>query len=151
MVQGHLGDVTAAHLAIAAKTGLLAVLPPLWLTFTRHARLLAGKWTAASILGVCTFAADAAIHSSHYPGEYTEAALTGLGAFLFSLVVAQTPLGHRIDHLAEALFGALSEPGRSADGPLEKARGSADLRVAAELGIGNQSDGVFRDISGDAH
>jgi len=104
MVQGHLADVTAAHLVIAAKTGLLAVSPPLWLTFTRYARLLAGKWSAATILGICAFIADAAIHGSHYPGEYTEAALTGLGAFAFSLAVAHTSFGRRIDNLAEAFF-----------------------------------------------
>lgn len=105
MVQGHLGDVTAAHLLIAAKTGLLAVSPPLWLTFTSYARLLAGKWSAATILGVCTFMADAAIHGSHYPGEYTEAALTGLGAFALSLAVAHTSFGRRMDNLAEPIFG----------------------------------------------
>jgi hypothetical protein len=106
MVQGHLGDVTAAHFALAAKTGVLAVFPPLGLTFTRYGRVLGRKWIAAVLLGVCTFAADAAIHPSHYPGEYTEAALTGLGAVVFSLAVAATPLGRRIDHLAETVFGS---------------------------------------------
>ena len=106
MVQGHLGEITAAHFALAAKTGVLAVFPPLWLTFTRYGRLLGKKWIAALLLGLCTFAADAAIHPSHYPGEYTEAALTGFGAFLFSLAVAATPLGRRIDHLAETVFGS---------------------------------------------
>src|SRR5438477_9779027 len=55
MVGGHLGDVTAAHLVIATKTGLLAVSAPVALTFTRYARLLANMWTAAVILGTCTF------------------------------------------------------------------------------------------------
>lgn len=109
MVQGHLGDVTAAHFAIAAKTGLLAVFPPLWLTFTRYARILANRWAAAAILGVCAFGADAAIHASHYPGEFTEAALTGLGAFLLSLAVAATSVGRRIDHLAESVFGTATD------------------------------------------
>ena len=110
MVGGHLGGVTAAHLAIATKTGLLAVSAPVALTFTRYARLLANRWSAAVILGACTFAADAAIHASHYPGAYTEAALTGLGAFLFSLAVAQTPVGRRIDHLAETMWAPLMQP-----------------------------------------
>ena len=104
MVQGHLVDITGAHLLIASKTGLLAVFGPLGLTFTRYARLMVTRWSAAAILGVCTFAADAVIHGSHYSGEYTEAALTGVGAFIFSLIVAQTPLGRRIDALAHAVL-----------------------------------------------
>ena len=104
MVQGHLADVTLAHLLIAAKTGVLAVSPVLGVTFTPYARHLANKWTASTVLGVCTFLADAAIHGSHYSGEYTEAALTGIGAFLFSMMIARTPIGKRIDRLAETFF-----------------------------------------------
>lgn len=104
MVQGHLGDVTLTHAGIAAKTGLLAVSPALALTFSQYARHFVNRWTSAAFLGVCTFGADAVIHASHYPGEYTEAALTAAGAFLFSLVVSYTPLGARIDRLAESFF-----------------------------------------------
>ena len=100
MVQGQLGEVTAAHLLIASKTGLLAVLPVLCITFTHHVRYFINRWISSLILGVCTFAADAAIHQSHYPGKYTEAALTGVGAFLFSLVISFTPIGRRIEELA---------------------------------------------------
>jgi len=80
MVQGDIAGLTLTHLAIASKTGLLGVFP---------------------ILGICTFVADAAIHASHYPGAFTEAALTGAGAFVFSLVVSYTRLGKKIDRLAE--------------------------------------------------
>jgi len=108
MVQGHLGDVTLAHVGIAAKTGLLAVSPALALTFSQYARHFLNRWTSATFIAVCTFGADAVIHASHYSGEYTEAALTAAGAFLFSLVVSYTPLGTRIDRLAESFFD--SEP-----------------------------------------
>ena len=104
MVHGHLADVTLAHLLIATKTGLLAVSPVLGVTFTPYARHLANKWTASAVLGVCTFLADAAIHGSHYSGEYTEAALTGIGTFVFSMMIARTPIGRRIDRLAESFF-----------------------------------------------
>ena len=104
MVQGHLLEITLAHFAIASKTGLLAVVPALWLTFTRYAHVFLSKWTASALLGFCTFGADALIHTSHYPGAYTEALLTGIGAFVFSVVVAYTPLGKRIDRLAEAFL-----------------------------------------------
>jgi hypothetical protein len=103
MVQGHLLDVTVAHLLIAAKTGVIAVSPALGLTFTRYARHFASRWTSSVFFGLCTFFADALVHGSHYPGAYTEAALTGLGACLFSLAISFTPIGKRIDHMAEAL------------------------------------------------
>ena len=104
MVQGHLLDVTLAHVAIAAKTGLLAVAPALWLTFTSYARHFVNRWSSSAFFGVCTFAADAVIHASHYPGAYTEAALTGAGAFLLSLAVSYTPVGKRIDRMAETFL-----------------------------------------------
>lgn len=101
MVQGDLAGVTLTHLAIASKTGLLGVFPLLGVTFTQQARVLANRWTSSSLVAVCTFFADAAVHPSHYPGAYTEAALTALGAFFFSLAISFTPLGKRIDRLAE--------------------------------------------------
>lgn len=101
MVQGDLTAITLAHLAIATKTGLLAVIPALGVTFTRYVRHFLNRWTASTFLGICTFLADAVMHESHYPGEYTEAALTGAGAFLFSLGVSYTSIGKKIDRLAE--------------------------------------------------
>src|SRR5271165_6462882 len=91
MVQGQLGEVTLAHLSIATKTGILAIFPVLGITFTHYARHFANRWTSSLFLGICTFAADTAIHRSHYPGKYTEAALTSVGAFLFSILVSFTP------------------------------------------------------------
>jgi hypothetical protein len=104
MVQGNLADVTLAHFGVAAKTGLLAMSPILGITFTRHARRLVNRWAASAFFGLCTFVADAVIHPSHYPGAYTEAALTGVGACLFSLVVSYTPIGEHIDRLAESFL-----------------------------------------------
>jgi hypothetical protein len=104
MVQGQLSAVTLAHLLIASKTGFLAVSPVVAVTFTRHARHFVNRWTASGFLGVCTLMADAVVHQSHYPGEYTEALLTGIGAFVFSIAISFTPLGKRIDHLAESFL-----------------------------------------------
>src|SRR5689334_19334247 len=84
MVQGNLAALTLAHAGVATKTGVLAVLPAVIVTFTRYARHLVNRWSAAAFLGVCTFAADAAVHASHYPGAYTEAVLTAIGAACFS-------------------------------------------------------------------
>jgi integral membrane sensor domain MASE1 len=104
MVQGDLTAITLAHLVIATKTGVLAVAPALGVTFTRYARHFLNRWTASAFLGGCTLLADALIHQSHYPGEYTEAALTGIGAFFFSLAVSYTPIGKNIDRLAETFL-----------------------------------------------
>lgn len=106
MVQGHLTEVTLAHLAVAAKTGLLAVMPILGVTFSPYARHVVNRWTSSLVLGLCTFVADAMIHGSHYPGAYTEAALTGVGAFVFSVLVSYTRLGARIEHFATAFLDA---------------------------------------------
>lgn len=103
MVQGDLAGITLAHLAIASKPGLLAVSPALALTFSRYVRHFVNRWTSSAFLALCTFFADAAIHGSHYPGAYTEAALTAVGAFVFSLAISYTAIGARIDHLAETL------------------------------------------------
>ena len=113
MVQGDLTAITLAHLAVATKTGVLAVLPALVVTFTKQVRHLLNRWTASASLGVCTFLADAAIHASHYPGEYTEAALTGIGAFFFSLAVSYTPIGKTIDRLGESIAHRQSDRARS--------------------------------------
>jgi hypothetical protein len=104
MVQGNVAGLTIGHLGIASQTGLLAVIPLLGVTLTKHARHLANRWTSAVLLAAFTFFADAAVHASHYPGAYTEAALSAVGAFVFSVVVSYTPVGKRIDKLADALL-----------------------------------------------
>src|ERR1041385_9363393 len=100
MVQGQLGQATLAHLFIASKTGVLTVFPLLGLTLTRQARHFVNRWISAMFVGVCAFLADALTHGSHYPGAYTEAALTALGAFALSVAVSYTPIGKQIDRLA---------------------------------------------------
>ena len=104
MVQGHLLDATLTHFAIAGKTGVLATVPLVGVTLTRHARVMANRWISSALIGACGVAADVISHGSHYPGAYTEAVLTGLGAFAVSVVVSYTPLGHRIDRFAEAFI-----------------------------------------------
>jgi hypothetical protein len=114
MVRGHLVDITAAHLALAARTGLLAIVPALGMTFTRQAEHFANRWISAGFLGACGFLADAVVHPSHYPGAYSEAALTGLGTCAVSVLISYTPLGKRIDRLAE-LFSASGHDAHVAD------------------------------------
>jgi len=102
MVQGQIAQATLGHVLVASETGILTVLPLLGVTLTRHARHFANRWTAALLVCVCAFFADALLHGSHYPGAYTEAALTAAGAALLSIAVSYTPLGRRIDRMAES-------------------------------------------------
>jgi len=104
MVQGQLAQATLGHFLVASETGVLTVFPLLGITLTRYARHFANRWASAAFVGVCAFFADAVIHRSHYPGEYTEALLTALGAFALSVVISYTPAGKQIDRLAEAFL-----------------------------------------------
>ena len=104
MVQGQLAQATLGHFLIASETGILTVFPLLGITLTRHARHFANRWVSGALVAVCSFFADALIHRSHYPGDYTEAALTALGAFALSIIVSYTPAGKHLDRLAEAFF-----------------------------------------------
>jgi hypothetical protein len=102
MVQGQLPQITMGHAFIASETGVLTVFPLLGLTLTRHARYFVNRWVSAGFVAVCSFFADAVIHGSHFPGAYTEAAMTAAGAFLLSVAVSYTPAGKQIDKLAAA-------------------------------------------------
>jgi hypothetical protein len=55
-------------------------------------------------VGVCTFFADFVIHHSHYSWKYTDATLTAIGAFIFSVAISYTPVGKQVDRLAEAFL-----------------------------------------------
>ena len=104
MLQGQLGQATLGHFLIASETGVLTVFPLLGITLTRFAHHFANRWVSGIFVAVCAFFADALIHGSHYPGAYTEAALTALGAFALSIVVSYTPIGKQMDRLAESFL-----------------------------------------------
>lgn len=104
MVQGQIAQATLGHVALASETGLLTVFPLIGLTLTRFAHHFTNRWTSALFVGVCSFLADSVIHRSHYPGVYTEAALTAAAAFALSVVVSFTPVGKHLDRLAESFI-----------------------------------------------
>ena len=104
MLQGQLAQATFGHFLVASQTGVLTVFPLLGITWTSHARHFANRWVSAMFVGACAFFADAVVHGSHYPGKYTEAALTAIGAFALSVVISYTPIGKQIDRLAEAFL-----------------------------------------------
>jgi hypothetical protein len=90
------------HFLIASQTGILTVFPLVGITLTRYAHHFANRWISAGLVAICSFFADAVIHGSHYPGKYTEAALTAVATFVISVVVSFTPVGKTIDRLAES-------------------------------------------------
>jgi hypothetical protein len=102
MTQGQIAEATPSHFALASGTGLLTVFPLIGLTLTRHAHYFANRWTSATFVGICSFFADAVIHRSHYPAAYAEAAFTAAAAFVLSAAVSFTPVGKRLDRLAES-------------------------------------------------
>src|SRR6266568_1329888 len=110
MLQGQLAQATLGHFRVASETGILTVFPLLGITLTRRARYFTNRWVSAMFVGVCAFFADAVIHGSHYPGEYTEAALTAIGASALSVVISYTPVGKQIDRLAEAFLHEVRSP-----------------------------------------
>ena len=113
MVQGDVVALTPAHFLLASKTGLLSVFPAMAVSFTPYARHLLNRWTCSVLLAFCTFVVDAAVHESHYPGELTEAALTALGAFAFSIAVSYTPVGKYIDRLGHSFLRHSEVPPRT--------------------------------------
>jgi len=113
MVKGHLGEVTATHLVIATKTGLLTVCPSLGVSFTRYARYFANRWATSAFVAICTFCADALIHPSHYSWKYTDAVLTAAGAFVMSVLISYTPVGKQLDRLAEGFLHRHDAPANS--------------------------------------
>lgn len=111
MVQGNLLALAPEHFLLASKTGLLAVFPAIAVTFTRYGRHLSNRWTSSAFLGMCAFLADSAVHRSHFAGKFGEAAVTGLGAFVFSVAVSYTPVGRFVDRLADSSRHRSKVPG----------------------------------------
>ncbi len=99
---GQLAGMTLAHLAIASKTGLLAVSPALGVTFTRYAKHLANRWTISLFFGICTFCRRArppvALSRRLYRKSQRHRRLP------ISIALSFTPLGKRIDALAETFL-----------------------------------------------
>lgn len=125
MAQGSLAGLTLGHLGVASETGILAIFPVLGVTLTKHAWRLANRWTSSIFIGGCGFLADVLMHESHYPGAYTEAALTAVGTFFLSIAISYTRIGRYIDSLAESFLHPSARqdnmPGAVlADGPTGK-------------------------------
>jgi hypothetical protein len=86
MVQGNVLALTISHWLVASQTGLLA---GAIVGTTVIAAKLRRPWVVSLVLGAVTTAADAVVHSAAFRFQaLTEAAITGVGAFVLSLAVS---------------------------------------------------------------
>jgi hypothetical protein len=79
---------SAAHWAIAFKTGLLTGLLAVLLTFTPAAKLYGNRYGNAALVALLTAIGDAYAHSSHYRLPYVEHILTGVVSGILALVAS---------------------------------------------------------------
>ena len=106
MVQGNLMALTLGHWLIASQTGLVAG------TVSSAAILLARtkkRWVISLTLGSVTVVVDFLVHPGMFGPVVLEAAVTGLGAALLSLLVGG--LIHRLRAIRTSTYrGAPMEP-----------------------------------------
>jgi len=84
MTQGDLTVVSLKHAMIASKTGLLtglAVVATYVMCKQDH------KWLNIWLTGLFVALADFITHPTHYGSQWTEAAVTGLGAAMLAFMV----------------------------------------------------------------
>lgn len=92
MVQGNVVALTASHWLIASRTGIVAGLVATAVLFAIQ-RL--NKWIIAGTLAIVTAIVDYLSHPAQFGPFATEAIVTGLGAGVLSLLVAQLSSGWR--------------------------------------------------------
>ena len=99
MVQGNMLLLTLGHWLIAMETGIFA-------GTIATALILKGRvtrpWVISVILGIVTAVIDFLVHPGRYVSILLEAALTGLGAAILSLLAAKI-VGY-INHRRESTY-----------------------------------------------
>lgn len=78
MVQGDLTVLTVNHAITAAKTGSIAGITFVALSFSK--KLEGNIWLSTWTIGVLTAAADYFVHPTHFGPDLTEALVTGVAA-----------------------------------------------------------------------
>ena len=87
MVQGNVTVLTMGHAITAAKTGILTAFVMFVALFIKNNP---SKWFIAWLTGIATIGADLIAHPSHFGTAYTEALVTGAGAFLLAVLMEKT-------------------------------------------------------------
>lgn len=86
---GSWGNImSAAHWALALKTGLATGILALLLTFTPARKLFGNRFGNAAVVGFLTMLGDAYSHSNHYEIEFAEPVVTGMISGLLALVAS---------------------------------------------------------------
>ena len=84
MVQGNVLALGLSHWIIASQTGIVAgALTALAIVFTQIKK----RWLIALLLGVATAAGDFYVHPGMFGPIAAEAAVTGIGAAVLSLLI----------------------------------------------------------------
>ena len=84
MVQGNVLALGLSHWIIASQTGIVAgALTALAIVFTQIKK----RWLIALLLGVATAAVDFYVHPGMFGPIAAEAAVTGIGAAVLSLLI----------------------------------------------------------------
>lgn len=85
MVQGDVTALTVNHALTASKTGAIAGLAFVLLSFSKI--LKDDKMTITITIGVLTMMADYLIHPTHFGPELAEAVCTGVGAAVIAYLM----------------------------------------------------------------
>jgi len=85
MVQGDVTALTVGHALTASKTGAIAGLAFVLLSFSKI--LKDDKMTITITIGVLTMMADYLIHPTHFGPELAEAVCTGVGAAVIAYLM----------------------------------------------------------------
>lgn len=88
MVQGNVVAITLGHWFTALKTGAVSAILYVFISLFMKAELQNNKYAVAGTIGFLTAVADLFIHPSHFGGITSEAIVTGIGAGLLCLVLA---------------------------------------------------------------
>jgi len=83
MVQGNVASLTIEHAFIASQTGALTGLA---LVVTSLFHLEDNRVINAGMTGILTMIADMIVHPTHFGAFWTEAAMTGLGAYMLAFI-----------------------------------------------------------------
>lgn len=83
MVQGNVTSLTIEHAFIASQTGALTGLA---LIITSFFHLKDNRVINAGMTGILTMIADMIVHPTHVGAFWTEAAMTGLGAYMLAFI-----------------------------------------------------------------
>ena len=92
MTEGDLSAITLTHWQVALTTGSAVGLLGILLSFGKAKKIQSTRVGFALVAFVGTFAADLAIHPTHFGAFWTEALVTAIGASVLALASSYLPI-----------------------------------------------------------